>query len=314
MRRERSTGGIQYEGDLWGLYLAVEQPDGSFLNDRGLPDGNVFKIEGGNGDQKEQGTGQPSDSSDWNAFRGQSGSTQTEQWWRDNHDMDRYYSFRAVHRICGNVDIRPGYNHYYYHHPDGYWVPMPWDLDMMFISETHQAGYIQQRASLNNETLALEYRNRCRELLDLMCSDGSPTGGQIGQLIDEYEQIVNPAGQTLTWANLDAFMWNHHPRTNGNPNSHGGQSSHKGNFHYPTYNDSRIGGGWTRTLDSADHEGSMKYLREYSTDTFTGGNWNLGNGQQQGYGYEYLSQQAEEPTADEHPPETPLLSFSGTAG
>ena len=35
-----------------------------------------------------------------------SNSTQTEQWWRDNIDLDAYYSFRACNRISGNVDIR----------------------------------------------------------------------------------------------------------------------------------------------------------------------------------------------------------------
>ncbi len=44
-RRRLRAGGSQYDSDLWGLYLAVEHPDGSFLDDRGLPDGNVYKIE-----------------------------------------------------------------------------------------------------------------------------------------------------------------------------------------------------------------------------------------------------------------------------
>jgi hypothetical protein len=36
----------QYSGDFWGQYTAIESPDGSFLDERGLPDGNVYKIEG----------------------------------------------------------------------------------------------------------------------------------------------------------------------------------------------------------------------------------------------------------------------------
>ena len=49
---EAPTGSrnAQYEGDLWGLYLYVEHTDSRFLDERGLPDGNVYKIEGGNGD------------------------------------------------------------------------------------------------------------------------------------------------------------------------------------------------------------------------------------------------------------------------
>jgi len=300
----------QYEGDLWGLYLALEQPDGSFLNDRGLPDGNVYKIEGGNGDKKEQGLGQPTDSSDWNAFYAATNSTQTESWWRSNVDMDTYYSFRSCNRISGNVDLRGGYNHYFYHHPSDYWVPMPWDLDMMFIAETHWPGFIRTQNSLNHAALAVEFRNRARELLDLMCSDNSTGGGQIGQLIDEYAQIVNPPGLPLTFADLDAFMWNYHPRTKGNPSTHSGQTNHKGNFHYTPYGDSRIGGSWTRTLVSSNHEGSMRYLTDYATDTYAGGSWAPGNGNQYGYGYEFLKQESN----DTQIPTRPTVTFSGTPG
>ena len=44
----------QYSGDLWGLFMAVEDPDGSFLDERGLPDGNVYHIAGNGGDQTHQ--------------------------------------------------------------------------------------------------------------------------------------------------------------------------------------------------------------------------------------------------------------------
>ena len=124
-----------------GFTWRVEQPDGSFLNDRGLPDGNVYKIEGGNGDKKEQGLGQPVDSSDWNSFYADSNSTQTDAvvagptW--------TWTPTTACGPATGSVATSTsaiGYNHYFYHHPDGHWVPMPWDLDMMFIAETHQAG------------------------------------------------------------------------------------------------------------------------------------------------------------------------------
>ncbi|NIP94601.1 MAG: hypothetical protein GWO24_14605, partial [Akkermansiaceae bacterium] len=42
--RERS--GSQYEGDFWGLYIALEEPDGRFLDEMGLPDGNLYKMNG----------------------------------------------------------------------------------------------------------------------------------------------------------------------------------------------------------------------------------------------------------------------------
>ena len=302
----------QFEGDLWGLYLAAEQPNGAFLNDRNLPDGNVYKIEGGSGDKKEQGDTQVSDSSDWNAFSSASNSAQTVQWWRDNMHMPTYYTMRALNRYTGNVDIRIGYNHYFYHEPtQDQWHVIPWDLDMMYISETHQAGVIRQQNSiLNHAILMREFRNRSRELLDLVGSDNSPTGGQYAQLVDEYVEIINPPGQALTLADLDAFLWNYHSRTNGNPNTHSGQTNHKGNFYYSPFTDSRFGGTYVRTLDSQDHEGLVKHIIDYTTDTFPGTTWSPGNGITKGYGYEYLKFEA----ADNQIPNRPTITYTGAAG
>lgn len=302
----------QYEGDVWGLYLAMEQPNGSFLNDRDLADGNVYKIEGGAGDKKEQGDTQSVSSSDWNAFYSASNSAQTEQWWRDNMDMPGYYTMRSLNRLLGNVDVRFGYNHYFYHEPTrDQWKVIPWDLDMMWIAETHQAGVIRQQNSINNHSrLAIEFRNRGRELLDLVASDSSATGGQIGQLIDEYSQMMNPTGAPLTWSDIDAFMWNYHPRTRGNPSSTSGQSSHKNNFFRTPYTDSRIGGSYVRILDSADHEGQVKHILDYATASFTGTSWSPGNGIPAGYGYEYLKFESN----DSNIPDQPTLTYSGPAG
>jgi hypothetical protein len=287
----------QYAGDFWGLYLAVEQPDGSFLDERGLPDGNVYKIENNAGDKKNQAAGQPVDSSDWNSFRDtQINTNPSEAWWRANMDMDAYYTFHALNRLNGNVDLRYGFNHNFYHRSsDGRWVPVPWDLDMMFIAKSHWSGIIHANKSIEqNPALALEYRNRAREILDLMGADGTPGGGQIGQLIDEFAAIVNPAGQPLTWADADAAMWNLHPRTQGSDSSANGQTNHRGNFFRTSFLDDRIGGSWTRWLrtpassGTMEHEDSMVYLRDYATDTWPGGTWSVNNGEQRGYGHQYL--------------------------
>ena len=299
----------QFEGDVWGVYLAMESPNGSFLKDRGLADGNIYKIEGGGGDKKEQGDTQVTNSSDWSSFYNASNRRQSEQWWRENMYMPGYYSMRALNRFLGNVDIRIGYNHYFYHEPtQSQWHVMPWDLDMMFIAETHQAGVIRQQNSiLNNPQLMIEFRNRSRELLDLVGQDGSSTGGQIGQLIDEYTQMINPDGQTLTWADLDAFMWNYHPRTRGSAGNASGQSNHKGNFYASPYRDSRIGGSYTRYLSSKDHEGLVDYILSYTTDNFNGGSWSPGNGTGAGYGYEYLKYEAQ----DSNIPRKPTITYTG---
>lgn len=322
------AGDGQYAGDFWGLYLAVERIAGSFLDERGLPDGNIYKIEGNAGDKKHQAPGQPVDSSDWNAFRNAHvNGSPTLQWWQDNLDLEAYYTFHALNRLIGNVDVRGGYNHYFYHRStDNRWVPIPWDLDMMFIAKSHWTTTINgvaypgvihaHKSLLEQPTLALQYRNRAREMLDLLGADASPAGGQIGQLIQEFARLVHPAGQTLTWANADAAMWNMHPRTQGNPSSHSGQTSHKGNFFYTPFGDSRFGGAWNRWLRApgfvgfASHEDSMVYLRDYATDAWPGGTWTVNNGNQLGYGYRYLLSESADPAI----PNRPTAFYTGPAG
>lgn len=319
----------QYTGDLWGLYLGLEPTEGGFLEERGLPDGNIYSIEGGGGDKKHQAPGQPVDSSDWNAFNnGVAQTGQTEHWYRDNVDLPALYTFLALNRLIGNVDVRPGDNYRFYHRStDNRWVIIPYDMDMQFIAAHHWGGSMDGmvvagapsvvRALYRHPALAREYRNRCRELLSLMASDGGASGGQIGQLVDETAGFINPPGVELTWADLDAAMWNLHPRTAGS-GANTGQSSHRGNFFRAYYLDGGRGGlggtvstsSWVRTLaDSnadgfSDHEGLMQWFTNYATNTWPGGTWSrkavngMGSGvdsdanRQRGYGYKYLEFEA----------------------
>lgn len=297
----------QYSGDLWGLYLAVEDPDGSFLDERGLPDGNVYHIVGNGGDKTHQGLEQPSDTSDWDAFISGSQSRTTndatnDAWWRANLDVPAYASFHAANRITGNVDLREGWNHYFYHRStDNRWLPIPWDLDMMYFPETHWSGTVDQRNSLLMNGINLEFKNRCRELLDLICENGTATGGQIGQLVDEYKRLIRPAGQPVGWDLLDQYMWNYNPRTTG---------GHTGAFYLPNpTTDGRIGGNWTRTYTTADFNGICSFLINYATDTDPN-TFAIGDGDQRGYGYNFLELEA----ADTAIPNRPTLSYIGTAG
>ena len=312
----------QYSGDFWGQYTAIESPDGSFLDERGLADGNVYKIEGGGtgtGDKKHQALGQPTTTADWIDFSTKSSRTMPESWWRENLNLPAYYNFRAISRLVGNVDMRDGWNHFFYHAPADGWKPIPWDLDMMFVGRRHQSasGAITQDRCVTLPTLDIEKDNRCRELLDLLAADTTPNGGQIGQLIDEFVQIVNPPGQPLTWADLDAAVWNFHPRTAGSPSTPPAtatDSNHKGNFFYSRFTFNAAGGAYTRWLrnpdfrGTAEHEDMMKYLIDYMTDTYPGpAAWTVSNGNQLGYGYEYLKLEARDTAI----PDRPTLIYTG---
>ncbi len=354
-----SSPSSQFVGDLWGLYLALEPTEGNFLDERGLPDGNIYSIEGNSGDKKHQGENQPVDSSDWNSFRNalQAGG-QTEAWYRANMDLDKLYTFLAINRLIGNVDVRPGDNYRYFHRSsDNKWEILAYDLDMMYIAAHHWGGTMDGvtvagqpnsiLAIMRHPALAREYRNRCRELLDLLASDSAANGGQIGQLLNEYASLIHPTGQTATWANLDAALWNLNPRTNGD-GGNSGQGSHKGNFFRATFYDSRGVGNvvgtnsWTRTLSDPDFDGfsnypgSVKWFVDFATNTYPGNAapWKrkaseAGGGgndpdinRQKGYGYKYLEWETLyggwtdsriEPTIPPHTdfPNKPTLTASG---
>lgn len=242
----------QYRGDLWGLYMTIEHTDGSFLDERGLPDGNTYKIEGGNGDKRNQGPTQSVTSADYNALKSGYNSSQPISWWRANVDLEGYYSFRAVNRAVNNMDLREGWNICMYHNPEtDLWTVIPWDLDMLYMPITHWSGVMNFQNALSQHTqLLIEYRNRARELQDLLF-----TPDQLGQLVDELAGVTNPSGRTLTWVDIDEAMWNYHPRT---------ASSHRGAFYRNPASQSFRGGTVNRTLVSADHEGFVRWIEDFT--------------------------------------------------
>ena len=313
-----ATANNQYEGDLWGLYLAKETPDGSFLDERGLPDGSVYKTENGRFEKKNQGMTHPESTEDWSTFLSNSrsraaNSSANTDWWRANLHLPTYYTGRALNRFLGNVDLREAANHYFYHHPDDRWHYIPWDLDLMFIPTLMNSGTIDQKNCLQMSPLRIEFRNRCREILDLLGADDSINGGQIGQLIDEYAQIVNPSGAALTWADVDECMWNWHPRSQGS-GANSGFTSHKGNFYRTPFVDGRGGITWTRTLINAvngyaNHEAFVRFITDYTTDKYpVGRTWAINNGNPLGYGFKFVEHEAR----DSGVPRRPIITYGGT--
>ena len=273
-RADEANPKNQFEGDLWGLYLVVQDADGAWLKERGLADGSTYSPETG---RKHLGDGMPSNGGDFNDFMHGSRTTTSEKWWRDNLDLPRYFSFHAMNRIVSNVDLRHGANHFLYHPRGGPWSPVPWDLDMMFIARTHWPGIIDQTRCLDVPAIRLEYKNRARQVLDLFCADASPAGGQIGQLVEELARVLRPAGHERTWAELDMAMWNWHPRT-----------SDKGAFYRNPARQGMMGGEFGRTLATPDLAGFGKFITEFCTDMRPQRNYAPNDGNVLGYGWGHL--------------------------
>lgn len=292
-------GTKQYECDTWGVYAAMEDLDGAWIDNHELPDDVIWKPE--DGLKHAPRGGQDAASALWNEFAGgpKGSSGDAAQWWRNHMDLPSYYSFHALNRLVSNVDIRPGANHAFYHHPMLGWQPIPWDLDMMFIPRSHQPGFIDQIRCLDVKELRVEYQNRAREILDLLASDPTPNGGQIGQLVAEYAELIAPASQERNWAELDACRWNFAPQT-----------ADKGAFFRSPASQGMSGGVFDRKLDPPGFAGFCKYIIDFCTDSRPQKNYAPNDGNPLGYGWGYLSHEAQDAAA----PARPTIEYRGPEG
>lgn len=279
----------QYAGDLWGLYVAIGDMEPKLLADRPLPDGLSVSIQSG---IKHAPRGMPEASQVWEKFIAALRANPNEVWCRTNLDLNAYYSFHALNRLLGNVDLRPDGNHGYYRYPDGRWAPIPWDNDMMFVPRHHQPGHIDAICCLRHPRIALEYRNRAREILDLFASDRDERDGQIGQLTADLGAALTPKNHIVDWPRLDEARWNHHPRMNP-----------KGAFYANPMDAGYMGGQWKRRLVTNDFAGFCRYLIDFCTDCRPTRNYAPNDGDQRGYGWGYLAHEAK----DDQIPATPTV-------
>jgi len=205
----------QYNGDFWGVYLAVEQEDGNFLEERQLPDGNLYKMEGGTGELNHQGRTMPVDKSDLNQFlNGYRGASGTQFQWLDaNLDLRRYFSYQAIAQGIHHYDICYGKNYFYFNNPlSGKWSVHPWDLDLTWADNMYDngcGGRDDLFPILSAPGIPVHNRNRIRELRDLLFNED-----EAFRLIDEYAAIArgtNGAPQKPTILQADQFMWDYNP-------------------------------------------------------------------------------------------------------
>jgi hypothetical protein len=277
----------QFKTDLWGPYVAIGEMDPNVMADGKLPDGLVVSIQSG---IKHTPHGMTDAPKEWEKFISAVRANPREDWWRKNLNLDAYYSFHALNRLLANVDVRPDGNHGYYRHPDGHWAPIPWDTDMMFVPRHHQPGHIDAVRCLSHPAIALAYRNRAREILDLFASDAGDRGGQIGQLVADLSAGLTPKGHAVDWPRLDEALWNRHPRMN-----------QKGTFFVNPFNASHGGGPWQRTLVTNDFAGMRKYVVDFCTDSRPTKKYAPNDGDHRGYGWGYLVHEAK----DDRIPATP---------
>jgi hypothetical protein len=199
----------QYKGDFWGLYLAIENEDGRFLQEHGLPDGNLYKMEFGTGSLSNHGAGAVTNKSDLDRFiSSYSTARPPAAWWRTNLDLPGYYSYRSILECIHHYDVADGKNYDYYLNPKtGRWSVIPWDIDLTWADHMYGGGQEPFKIRvLSHPGFRVEYQNRLREIRDLLFNPD-----QTGNLIDECAAIIaGPAGG-LSIVDADRAKWDYHP-------------------------------------------------------------------------------------------------------
>jgi hypothetical protein len=291
------TPNNQYDDDFQGLYLAVEQMDGRFLDQHGLPDGNLYKMESGpgGGQSNNQGPTQPTNSSDLIAFVNGYGGNQPESWWRSNFNVEEYYGHRAIIEAIHHGDVGYGKNYFFYHNPEtDRWSMFPWDLDLTWAESMFGNGnepmkarllYTNQNYSGVREPFITEYRNRLREIMDLLYNSE-----QTGQMIDEYAALVDRPNPGASMVDADRAMWDYNPILNSSY-VNGGKA------------------GWGRFYQAGvtkDFPGMVRLMKDYITFVYSHTrNWmgDPGNGPS-------MTSLATDPLI----PNKPIVTYIGPAG
>jgi hypothetical protein len=275
-----ATGADQYSGDFWGLYIGIEQPDGSFLDERELPDGNIYNMHGGvfgATNQRHQGSEQPTDRSDLSAFlAGIDGGLESLAWWEANLNWDVYFAWNIVNHVVNNSDIRPNENVNYYHNQEtGQWYVIPWDLDLTFEDAPHHGNPVTNRENIRSlmaqhPVAKVAHENRLRELTDLLLANGDAAN-----VVQEFADILTLGTGDLTIINANQAMWDYHPR------------KVKPGIWYENFNPA--------LLASQDFAGLTDYMQDFVSPG--------------GYGYNLLQTQGDETGV----PFTPTITYSGAA-
>ncbi len=260
----------QYDDDFQGLYLAIEQEDGQFLKEHGLPDGNLYKMEGGTGELNNQGATMPKDKSDLNAFLAYS---TTEAWWRQNVVLQNYYNYRAIIDCIHHYDIGDGKNFFYFHYPvnpldpnSNKWQAAVWDLDLTWADNMYRGDSgIAGLAPSGNTTepffsrvynivpLRTELRNRDREILDLLFN-----AEQTGMVMDELASVIYQPGQP-SFVNADRAMWDYNPIMTSNRITTG--KADNGRFYQSAVDDPST----PAVNESGSFAGMLQRMRNYIT-------------------------------------------------
>ena len=107
-----STTTGQYDGDFWGLYIAWEDYDGAFLENRGLPDGNLYKLSDkiyeGLRQLRYQAPDAVADANDYENIRWNMTASATASFIQSYMDTDEWIRYQTIKEAVRHYDMFSG--------------------------------------------------------------------------------------------------------------------------------------------------------------------------------------------------------------
>ena len=222
----------QYHGDFWGMFLAMEDYDGRFIDRLGLPDGNLYKFASGNTsyleEERHQGRDSVSDGSDcWRVDIYGAGDLtwgKTEAQLRQLVNYEEYFRYLTVCEAVRQYDndyAGERRNIAWFFEPDptgqnllGWLWLLPYDTDLTWGPNWNdgpqqpwkalEPGGNDGKAHTDNPGgmtgMKMEFRNYVREFRDLLWNPGT-----INPMLDDLAALIRD------FAPADQDRWTHVP-------------------------------------------------------------------------------------------------------
>ncbi len=290
---EDEAGADQYSGDLWGLYMAFESVDGFLLDNHGEPDGEIHRVkQSGNRLERPPAHPAPPGLSYGQFWADVRRRRQPAEWWRRTVDLERYFGYHAISIITVRYDQKLNHNHMLYRHPQRGWTVIPWDADLSFrtvrYDPHHHRWHPYLKDCLAHAPYWIAYQNRGRELLDLLFNDH-----QVNALVEELVRDLGPIERQMSFAEVDRYLWNNHPRTTRH---------HRETFYLPHLPPRRDG--MEITFDNLNFAERVRYFKEFLTLPHPG-TIRSGGKSYRGWGHLQLREDVKDPDI----PATPSIRF-----
>ncbi|NWK55237.1 lamin tail domain-containing protein [Verrucomicrobiaceae bacterium N1E253] len=207
----------QYNGDFFGLATVIQDIDGRLLDERDLPNGNIYKLKDGVSNpldlQRNQSRQGVTDGSDFTNIRNNLNASRSDSWLESHVDWDQWMRYHAVVEAVRHYDFGTTASHLknrtWYFKPDsasihGLLRLIPHDHDATWIKGYHDQynatgiaigiGFpwasifndtTRPPSSQEKETFTIAYRNFIREFRDLLWQKET-----VNRMIDEHANAI----------------------------------------------------------------------------------------------------------------------------